>query len=137
EARTAAAGDADTIRAIDQAVMETRALVDFLTGRQREAHDHFALGEDRFLRLLQTREMVPLNVADLERLVRADIERNMTAAESAADAISPGRGVRAALHDLEDHHPTTDSLTDHAQATLEALRRFSLEHALIARRAEP
>ena len=132
EARTAAAGDADTIRAIDEAVMETRALVDFLTGRQREAHDHFALGEDRFLRLLQTREMVPLNVADLERLVRADIERNMTAAESAADAISPGRGVRAALHDLEDHHPTTESLIDDVQATLEGLRSFILERDLVS-----
>src|SRR2546430_1624655 len=110
EVRTAAAGDADTIRAIDRAVLETREAVAFLKQRQRDAHDRFALGEERFLRLLQTREMVPLNVSELERLVRADIERNMAAAERAAEAISPGRGVGAALRDLEEHTPPTDSI---------------------------
>ena len=107
EVRTAAAGDPDTIRAIDQAVVEIRAAVEFLKKGLRDAHDHFALGEDRFMRLLQTREMVTMSVGELETMVRADIERNMAAAQTAADAISPGRGVGAALQDLEEHHPTT------------------------------
>src|SRR5207247_1270295 len=66
EVRTAAAGDADTLQAIDRAVRETRAAVDFLKQRQRDAHDHFALGEDRFLRLLQNREPVPETVAAMD-----------------------------------------------------------------------
>ena len=132
EVRTAAAGDADTIRAIDRAVLETREAVAFLKQRQRDAHDRFALGEERFLRLLQTREMVPLNVSELERLVRADIERNMAAAERAAQAISPGRGVGAALRDLEEHHPTTESIIDDVRATLEGLRSFILERDLVS-----
>ena len=132
EVRTAASGDADTIRAIDRAVLETREAVAFLKQRQRDAHDRFALGEERFLRLLQTREMVPLNVSELERLVRADIERNMAAAERAAEAISPGRGVGAALRDLEEHHPTTESIIDDVRATLEGLRSFILERDLVS-----
>ncbi|TMF85849.1 MAG: DUF885 domain-containing protein [Chloroflexi bacterium] len=132
EVRTAAAGDADTVRAIDQAVVETRAAVEFLKKGLRDAHDHFALGEDRFMRLLQTREMVTMSVGELETMVRADIERNMAAAQTAADAISPGRGVGAALHDLEEHHPTTETIIDDVRATLEGLRRFILEHDLVS-----
>src|SRR5439155_14319263 len=39
EVRTAAAGDADTTRAIDRAVLATREAVAVLKQRQRDAHD--------------------------------------------------------------------------------------------------
>jgi uncharacterized protein DUF885 len=132
EVRKAAAGDADTIQAIDRALQETRAAVGFLRQRQRDAHDHFALGEDRFLRLLQTRELVPFDVAKLERLVRADIERNLAAAEIAAEAISPGQGISAALRELEEHHPSSATIIDDVTATLEGLRSFILERDLVS-----
>src|SRR5439155_19960893 len=84
------------------------------------------------MRLLQTREMVTMSVGELETMVRADIERNMAAAQTAADAISPGRGVGAALRDLEEHHPTTESIIDDVRATLEGLRSFILERDLVS-----
>ena len=132
EVRQTAAGDAETVRAIDRAATETRAFVDLLKARQAGAHDHFALGEKRFLRLLAARELVDLDVPALERMVRADIERNRAAALEAADQLAPGGGVQGALQQVQQHHPTAVSIINDVAAMLEGLRGFILERDLVA-----
>ena len=132
EVRQAAVDDAETVRAVDRAAAETRAFVDFLKGRQAEAHDDFALGEQRFLRLLGIRELIDLDVPALERMVRADIERNHAAAMESTERLAPGRGVSEALQRIQDHHPTSASIIDDVTAILEGLRGFVLEKDLVA-----
>jgi hypothetical protein len=132
EVRQAAAGDADTAHAIDRAATETRAFVDFLKTRQAQAHDQFALGEPRFLQLLAARELIELDVPALDRMVRADIERNRAAAMAAAEQVAPGGGVDEALKRVQEHHPTASSIIGDVAATLEGLRRFILERDLVA-----
>ena len=132
EVRQAAAGDAETVQAIDRATTETRAFVDVLNHRMADAHDNFALGEDRFLRLLAARELVEMDVAGLGRMVRADIDRNRAAATAAAEQLAPGGGVPEALHRVQDHHPTASSIIDDVAAMLERLRRFILDKDLVA-----
>jgi hypothetical protein len=132
EVRTAAGDDAETVKALDTAVNQTRDFADFLKARRATADDAFALGEDRFLRLLGLREFVQLDVATLERMVRADIERNRAAAEAAAEQIAPGEGVQAAVTRLEDHHPTAASIIDDVSAILGRLRAFIVEHDVVS-----
>jgi hypothetical protein len=132
EVRQAAAGDAATVQAIDRAATETRAFVDFLKGRQAQAHDDFALGEQRFLRLLTMRELVELDVNALERMVRADIERNRAAAMESAEQLAPGLGISEALHRVQERHPSAASIIDDVAGMLEGLRRFILERDLVA-----
>jgi len=132
EVRQAAAGDAETAQAIDRAAAETRAFVNDLTTRAAHAHDQFALGEDRFLRLLAARELVELDAPALERMVRADIERNRAAAMESAEQLAPGGGVKEALQRLQEHHPTAASIIDDVAAMLEGLRTFILERDLVA-----
>ncbi|HEV3097939.1 MAG TPA: DUF885 domain-containing protein [Candidatus Dormibacteraeota bacterium] len=132
EVRQAAAGDAATVQAIDRAATETRAFVDFLKGRQAQAHDDFALGEQRFLRLLTMRELVELDVNALERMVRADIERNRAAAMESAEQLAPGLGISEALHRVQERHPSAASIVDDVAGMLEGLRRFILERDLVA-----
>jgi len=132
EVRQAATGDTETLSAIDQAATETRAFVDLLKRRLADAHDNFALGEDRFLRLLAARELVDMDLPELERMVRADIERNRVAATEAAEQLAPGGGVTEALHRVQDHHPTTASIIDDVAAMLERLRSFIQDNDVVA-----
>jgi hypothetical protein len=132
EVRTAARDDGETVRALKTAVEQTRDFAGWLKTQRATAADTFALGEDRFLRLLDLREFVQLDVAALERMVRADIDRNRAAAEAAAEQIAPGEGVHAAVTRLEDQHPTAASIIDDITAMLDRLRIFLVERDVVS-----
>src|SRR5207248_2095543 len=107
-------------------------LGDGLTARLATADQAYALGEDHFLRLLGLRELVQLDVPTLERMVRADIDRNRSAAEAAAEEIAAGAGVPAAVARLEDHHPTATSIIADVTAMLGRLRAFLVERDVVS-----
>jgi len=132
EVRTIARDDADTIEALGIALRQTRDFAGWLKARLAAADDAYALGEAHFLRLLRLREFVQLDVDGLERMVRADIERNRAAAEAAAEQIAPGAGVHAAVARLEDHHPTATSIIDDVTAMLGRLRAFLVERDVVS-----
>jgi hypothetical protein len=132
EVRAAARDDAETIKAIDIASRQTKDFADFLKARLTTADDAYALGERHFLRLLGLREFVQLDVPALERMVRADIERNRAAAEAAAEQIAPGEGVQAAVTRIEDNHPTAASIIDDVTAMLRRIRTFIVEHDVVS-----
>jgi len=132
EVRVAAAGQAETLEAIDIANRQLRDFGDGLKARLATADQAYALGEDHFLRLLGLRELVQLDVPTLERMVRADIDRNRSAAEAAAEQIAAGAGVRAAVARLEDHHPTAASIIADVTAMLGRLRAFLVERDVVS-----
>jgi len=132
EVRTAARDDAETLKAIEVAARQTRDFADWLKARRATADEAYALGEAHFLRLLGLREFVELDVAALERMVRADIERNRTAAEAAAEQIAPGEGVQAAVTRLEDDHPTALSIIGDVTAMLDRIRAFIVERDVVS-----
>src|SRR5256884_7375685 len=105
EVRAAAAGHAETLAAIDIANRQLRDFGEGLKARLATADQAYALGEDHFLRLLGLRELVQLDVPTLERMVRADIDRNRSAAEAAAEQIAAGAGDRAARARPPRHPP--------------------------------
>jgi hypothetical protein len=132
EVRDAARDDSETITAIDIASRQTKDFAEFLKARLRTADDAYALGERRFLRLLGLREFVQLDVPALERMVRADIDRNRAAAEAAAEQIAPSEGVQAAVTRIEDHHPTAASIIDDVTGMLGRLRTFLVERDVVS-----
>ena len=132
EVRAAARDDAPTRNALDQAALKTRDFASFLKAKRATANEAYALGEAKFLRLLGLRELVQLDVAALERMVRADVDRNRAAAEAAAEQIAPGEGVPAAVARLEDPHPTATSIIGDVTAILDRLRAFIVERDVVS-----
>ena len=132
EVRAAARDDAETLKALETAAGQTKDFGAWLKARLATADDNYALGADRFLRLLGLRELVQLDVEALERMVRADIDRNRVAAEAAAEQIVPGGGVHAAVVRLEDHHPSASSIIDDVTAMLRRLRGFIVERDVVS-----
>ena len=132
EVRAAAGDDPETRMAVEVGLGQTRDFAQFLKARRASANDAYALGEDRFLRLLGLRDLLQLDLAELQRMVRADIDRNRAAAEAAAEQIAPGGGVQAALARLQDEHPTASSIIDDVTAMLDRLRTFILEREVVS-----
>ena len=132
EVRAAVRDDAEALEALEIGLRQTRDFADFLKARRATADDAYAVGEERFLRLLGLRELVELDVTALDRMVRTDIERNRAAAEAAAEQIAPGEGVHAAVARLEDQHPTATSIIDDVAKMLERLRAFILERDVVS-----
>ncbi len=125
-----AQSDPQTVAAVQAAAGEVRRFVAFLRQRRPQAHDDYALGCERFARFLQTREMVGLDVASLERMVNADVERNRARAAEIAERIAPGAGIPGALGELQQRHPTVDSLIADVRDMLEKIRSFILEREI-------
>jgi hypothetical protein len=132
EVRAAAREDPETLKVIDVATHQTKEFAGWLKARLASADDAYALGERHFLRLLGLREFVTLDIPALERMVRADIDRNRAAAEAAAEQIAPGQGVLAAVARLEDHHPTATSIIDDVTAIIGRLRAFLMERDIVS-----
>ncbi len=132
DVRTAAAGDEATLAGIDEAAAQVRAFTEFLRSRRPDAHEHDPLGSERFERILTVREMVDLPVARLERMVRADIERNTARATALAAEIAPGQGIRGALSELERDQASVRSLIDDVSGMLESIRQFVVERDLLS-----
>jgi Bacterial protein of unknown function (DUF885) len=132
EVRAIAGDDPQTRAAVDTAAAQTRDFGRFLKARRAASNDAYALGEGRFRRLLGLRDLVSLEIAELERIVRADIERNTAAAQAAAEQIVPGGGVHAALAQIEEAHPTQDSIIGDVTTMLDRLRTFIVERDLVS-----
>ena len=132
EVRTAARDDATTLAAIERAARAVGDFAAWLGSHRPQAHDDYALGTDRFLRYLETRELIRRDLPTLERMARDDLARNTARAAEVAEMIAPGEGIAGAVRALETHHPSVDTLIADTAAMLEGIRDFLIEHRLVS-----
>jgi hypothetical protein len=94
------------------------------TVEARRAHSSEALGEDRFLAMLEAQEGVTESLAGLRATADAELAHLRAQFEELGHSIAGAGGVAEALATMETDHPTATSLIDDAAASLERLRRF-------------
>lgn len=131
EVRAAAQDDGPTLAATERAAVLVGDFSAWLRTRQPQAHDDYALGQDRFLRYLKTRELIDRDLATLERMARDDLERNTARAVEVAERVAPGEGIAGAVRALEAHHPSVPSMIEDTAAMLEGIRSFLIERRLV------
>jgi hypothetical protein len=90
----------------------------------RQTHPDAALGEQRFLAMLDAQEGVSESLAGLRAMADAELAHLRARFEEVAHGIAGAGGVMAALATMEADHPTAGSLIDDAAASLEQLRQF-------------
>ena len=100
-----------------------------------QATPDFALGPERYQRLLWVREGSRVPVAELLREGRADLARNQRrltelAAQRHPDR-APAEAVTAAFEALYARHATADGLVPRAAEFVEEARRFLLDRRLV------
>ncbi|MBI2187208.1 MAG: DUF885 domain-containing protein [Acidobacteria bacterium] len=100
-----------------------RELAGWLESQRATATGSFALGADRFARMLQMTEGVTTPLADLEAAGRADMARNQQALREACAKHAPGAGIPACIAKMNAVKPK-GGVVEGARAQLAVLKTF-------------
>jgi uncharacterized protein (DUF885 family) len=100
-----------------------RELAGWLESQRATATGSFALGADRFARMLQMTEGVTTPLAELEAAGRADLARNQQALRDACARYAPGATIQACIAKMNANKPK-GGVVEGARAQLTVLKTF-------------
>ena len=107
-----------------------RELTAWLESQRSTATVAFALGADRFARMLYATERVDIPLAELEAMGRSDLQRNQAALREACAAFAPGASIPACVARMEANKPEGGSV-EAARRQVRELKAF-VERAGVA-----
>ena len=118
--------------AAGRAVVAIEQFEQFLAAKEPEAQDgRFAIGEERFLGLLRSFELVDLPLAELKRHGQEDLERNRATLREVCARIDPQATPREVAARVGREGPPEDGLVAATAELLEALRSFVIARDLV------
>lgn len=88
------------------------------------AMQDFALGPDRFSRMLKMTEGVDVPLATLQAAGKADLQRNQQALAAACATYAPGASVAACMKRMNDDKPAANDPVAEARKQIPELRAF-------------
>jgi hypothetical protein len=95
-----------------------------LKSRLPAATDEFRLGADTLVAMLRATEGLTVDIATLERVARADLDRNRAALAEAARAIDPTKDIATVIAEVSADKPAPDRVLEEASAQLDLLQAF-------------
>ena len=111
------------------------ALADYAGWLERErlpkATDDFALGEEKFQRMLRETELVDLPPEKILEIGMAQLEKEQKAFADAAQKIDPNKSAVEVFKQVQAEHPTTESLLADINKDLESIRKFVITRKLV------
>jgi uncharacterized protein (DUF885 family) len=119
---------ADALRAYAEALVAYR---EFLRGRLRKATDDFALGTDRFHKMLSAKEGVTIDLPRLRRVGEEDLAHNLAILELAARAIDPKKPVAAAVDQVKREKSDADKVLAEATTQARAMRKLLVDKKIV------
>ena len=127
-------GSADDQKALkaatDNAVKAMTETVAWVEGQRSAAKPNFALGKDKFQRMLADTEMVTTPVAELERIGRADLASNQKLLKEACSRYAPGATVPACMEKMNANKPEGGPVAG-ARAQLAGLKQFLIDKDIV------
>jgi hypothetical protein len=108
-----------------------KELADWLDSNKATATTDFALGAERFSRMLLATEMVNTPLAQLEAIGEADLKRNQDALKEACVKYAPGLSPMDCMKKMNDHKPPEGSVVA-ARRQVPGLRAFVLSHNVVS-----
>ncbi len=113
------------------AIAATQAMADWLKAHKPQATEDYALGSDRFARMLHATERVDLPIAELKAAGEADMARNLAALAAACNDFAPGASLPDCVHQAQEDKPQGGPV-EAARAQLADLRAFVQQKALVS-----
>jgi hypothetical protein len=104
----------------------------WLTRQQPTGTQAFALGTEKFLRMLAATQGVEIDLGRLTAIAEADLRRNLAALDEAARAIDPERTTKEVVAAMAADRPTPATVLDLATQQTEAARQFILDNQLVS-----
>ncbi len=112
------------------AIAAIKGLDAWLAAEEPHATEAFALGPETFRAMLHATERVDVPLDQLEKIGRADLDRNLAALEDACGKFDPGATVDACVAKVQSDKPEGDPVAA-ARTQLDMLRKFVADHALV------
>lgn len=107
-----------------------KELADWLEGNRKTATQDFALGPDRFARMVLKTEGVGVPIAELERVGWADLRRNQTALKDACAQFAAGATVQDCMAKMNATKPEGGPVAG-ARKQLPSLKQFLIDKDLV------
>lgn len=112
------------------------ALIDYANWLEKEklpkAIGEWALGAEKYQRLLSEGELIDLAPEKLLEIGLAELKREQAAFAEAAKVIDPARSPVEVFKEIQKEHPTAENLIAETAKNVEAIREFMLERDLIS-----
>jgi hypothetical protein len=112
------------------AIRELKALDSWLEEQGKTATKAFALGPDRLERMLWETERVRISLDELEKIARADLDRNIASLKAACAKLAPGKSVDECLATVKARKPA-DGPVAAARRQLSGLKQFLITKDLL------
>ena len=122
--RQFAAANADAVDAVRQAAA-------WLEGLKATATDDYALGEERFLKMLKDTQGFDITLAELKAAGELDLQRNLDMLFEACAEFAPGESTEACVLKMQNRKPP-EGAVDGAARQLPALKQFLLDNEIVS-----
>src|SRR5207245_5103181 len=99
----------------DEAVISMVEFIEALHEEHKTSMD-FALGRERFQKLLWVNDRISQPVEEVLELAIRDLEANTKALSEVTERIRPGAKVSTILEEIQEDHPTANLMIDDAAA---------------------
>ena len=103
----------------------------WLKEQQATATDDYALGEDKFLKMLSATQGVDISLADLKAAGELNLERNLIQLQEACAGFAPGQSIEGCVLKVQNRKPP-DGAVGGATRQLPGLRRFLEENDIVS-----
>jgi len=114
----------------EAAIKATQAMADWLKAQAPNATQDFALGADRFAKMLHATERVDIPLDQLKAAGESDLARNTAALKAACDQFAAGLSLRACVDKAAADKPEGGAV-EGARKQLDGLRQFVLDKDLV------
>jgi uncharacterized protein (DUF885 family) len=115
-----------------RAIAELRGFATYLKEQKLpKATDNFALGREKYMRLLQCGEMITNTPEDLLDRGLTELARKEKVFNDTAHLIDPGKSPADVFKAIQKEHPTAESLIPDATKDLENIRQFVIDHNIV------
>src|SRR5207247_2496679 len=111
------------------------ALTDYANWLERDrlpkASPDFAVGEEKYKRMLAGTELVDLEPAKVLEIGLAQLKSEQRAFEAAGQEIDPSKPAKEIFKQIQSEHPAGENLLSSIGNGLEEIRKFVVSHKLI------
>src|SRR5207237_7225691 len=116
-----------------RAIGELRSYVTWLKGEKLpKAHTHYALGREKFQKMLRYGELIDLAPERILEIGMRELRREQQVFADTAKKIDPGKKPVEVFKEIQKDHPNEESLIPDTKKDLEAIRRFVVDHRIVA-----
>ena len=117
--------------ASDNAVKAMKETVAWVETQRASAKPNFALGKEKYQRMLADTEMVTTPIEELERIGRADLASNQKLLAEACGRYAVGATIPACMEKMNADKPI-DGVVAEARRQLPMLKKFIIDHDIVS-----